>query len=186
MTKLTQGMRDNICTKLLAHALDGRKTEHRKTGTALAIEILQDVLGADYKRLSSIPEGWLPMAGYVQVRIGDTGWNRIECDGMPIPASKSGGWLASYDVTSALGEKVTAYSDEARAIDADRHKMQGEIKAILHSCGTVEKLLETWPDVRPFLHIPAPVKALPMVRIDVLNGKLGLPIEGATEAEKAA
>jgi hypothetical protein len=186
MTKLTNVMRDSICAKLLAHATDARKAEHKEAGTALAIEILQDVLGDSYKRLASAPTGWLPTTTHVEVRVGDMGWNRIECDAMPIPDSKKGGCLQVYDATSKFGEKVMAYGAEARAMVVDRNKMQSEINAILRSCGTVNKLLETWPDVRPFLNIAAPVKALPMVRIDVLNGKLGLPIEGAAQGERAA
>ena len=76
----------------------------------------------------------------------------------------------------AIERDKNVITDEARTLAAS-------IKAVLNSTGSLQKLLETWPEAKPF--IPAgwleqkSTAVVPVEMISKINAAAGLPVEAA-------
>lgn len=73
-----------------------------------------------------------------------------------------------------LGRELEAHFEAIESFDADRRALNTKARAVLNSCATVKKLLETWPEAENWLPEPPKntVAGLPMVMISDLNGTI--------------
>jgi len=73
-----------------------------------------------------------------------------------------------------LGRELEAHFEAIESFDADRRALNTKARAVLYSCATVKKLLETWPEAENWLpELPKnTVAGLPMVMISDLNGTI--------------
>ena len=95
---------------------------------------------------------------------------------IPVPFSVSDG----YPTVARDSVLWPMFEDLQRRIDAfldEREEAEAKTGAILAKFSTVKSLLDTWPELEPF--VPAAAAALPpALPIYEMNKLLGLPVEG--------
>ena len=175
--KLTNRYRDRIRDKLIENHFGDREKALREGYEQLALDIYDDAMGEDVRRMYDLPDGWLPEVEGVKAEIaGD-----VTVINFPDGVTKR----MKNDKTSRWGgceviAKISARSAMAKRYDAlqtEKAQLRAEISGVLHSVTTTKRLVEEWPEiedvVRECCQLPAPCR-LPAVRIDKLTQKLGL------------
>lgn len=144
--RLTNYMRDRIMESLLYKRFDGEKKQLVKDQAEFAVRLYQ-VLFPEWKRMASLPRGWMPESRYFNVRIrGERHRLELKAD-FRFPCDDRERNLqdeALINEFKLLNERVVKHDDDKAAA-----RQQG--RAMLHSVTTVKKLLEVWPEVKPFL-----------------------------------
>lgn len=80
----------------------------------------------------------------------------------------------------AIVQRVHSLSDKLKAIHATRRKEDQRITSILATFGTSQKLLEAWPEMKPYMPPePEPKAQLPAKIFSEINAELGLPVAEA-------
>lgn len=144
--RLTSYMRDRIMESLLHKRFDGEKKQLLKDQFDFAYRVYR-VLFPEWRRMAGLPKGWLPESRYFNVRMRgerhrlelktDT---RFPCDDKERSLQDE----ALIKEFKLLNERIGKHDDDKVAA-----RQQG--RAMLHSVTTVKKLLEVWPEVKPFL-----------------------------------
>lgn len=178
--RLTTGIRESVLRQLLKHRFEKEEQELKATQEQLALDA-HDLLFPDAlrKQLEALPEGFVPTAAYVRVKLGDTHYYRhLE---FPNDIRKR---VRSADHNKVFllepGHPIYARLFELEAKESALKEAKGlarhQAKAVLYSVTTVAKLVSVWPEVTPFVQkfIDAPEPTLPALPIPSLNQMLSL------------
>lgn len=181
MTRLTKHHCATIVARVLETTFRDRKLRLRQRENALAVRLLRHAYGADvFERMAALPVGWL---GTTKSLYFDGGMLRqlnrirfleyttvpheVQCGRNLDPPP---GWIADL---------VDMCSDDAD-IATEETQLSNQIRAVLASFTTVEKLSDGWPE--GYAHLPAETMAptqLPSLRIDDLNARIAAAREAA-------
>lgn len=201
MTRLTNDMRGEIVTALIHHTFDARVATLCDERAAIATSVYDLHYAKDRKAMDALPDGWLPTNDGVRFRAGATEWTLYFCGVlhgrygaysnlacMPsnkrVPQTKrvlerqSGRIVEVFDAQHPIAERVEASAASLDALNEEVNAAKRTAQATLNRFTTVEKLLEEWPEIKPFIPAnkqpQAPVPALPTQH---LNKMFDLPVE---------
>lgn len=197
MTKLTKDMKTATVQALLDHKFKPLTVALAADAATLAEKLHADFFGDDLEKMKRVPKGWLPtsdrsayftydnkgvtlfFSGHVSYRareytnertIFDRYFDKRDKRLLHTTTRHTVEMSVKYTGVSELCKRVFALQDQY--IEAEK-----ELHRTLYPFTQVEKLLEHWPEVQPFVpeYVP-PVKNLPAVQADALNAKFELPV----------
>lgn len=181
--KLTKGIRDDILHKIMKHRFAADEEAVEQQGHALAHKIYLDTFTAeDIKLMSSLPTGWLETDNDFHVQLGSEYVRLVFSEHRRLPADKLRGCWKVYKSNHEFSLEYDTLKDARANLKEAKAVAERQIKAVLESVTTVNKLNEIWPEIAEFTakYKEAPGK-VPMLVPNELNKTLNLPPE-----EKAA
>ena len=192
MTRLHNDMRGNITTAVIKHRFLPEAQSIISDNAALAVEIYEDVYSDDLQRMNELPGGWLPENSSITINSGGethtlwfdgsqrhgSSWLFREVDKQQVELrvlSVKSNKRTSYIAKSPIAKKIDEMNSRVVSFHEQSSRAERETRAMLDKFTTVEKLIEGWPEIEPF--IPAKQKPvnLPAVPTDHLNALLNLP-----------
>lgn len=185
--RLTKRIREEITNAVLKHRFDEVDTALKKQRSELALDCYRARYTAEQLRqIKDMPEGWLPKANYIAVQFeglrkaythlcfnGSISWARTESIYMPMPHKDVDNPML-LGAKHKLTKRYNALEDKQELRDSQYVEVTQSVHTLLTSVQTVKKLVETWPEVEPFIPYVAPKAAVPMVDIKRINEQLGL------------
>ena len=193
MTKLTTNMRDTIVENALKKAgiyakqreyaerrkLWAEKVADESVGGPDAVAILAEANKKVAKIVASLPEQLRtdvtigPSEGWIYASFGGMRTSVREWDGTR-PA-KSGLMLSADHPLTIEFETLEA---ERKELSNRKDKLKYDVRAIISSVTTVNRLTAVWPESVELLPaVAAPKMQLPAVQIEAINAAIGLPSE---------
>ncbi|CAO3459584.1 hypothetical protein [Azospirillum argentinense] len=192
--RLTQQMRDQITNALLLHRFEAERTRLRTVAfeamklarfEALVLLCGSRALAKDWiERMDKAPMGvFAKRSSSFNVTCGGR-YVKIDMGGhelrVPNNIGKDGGIpFFDRDNHPEAYAAIEAYLDDVTRLDKAEKEARAQAEGALKSFGTVDRLLDGWPEVKPF--VPAwafdDKPALPALPLPKLNAAFGLPIE---------
>jgi len=179
MARLTNEIRRQIITKLLDHGFSKRHAALRAEENALALELYNDIYSPEIQaQMQALPAGFLQARSTILCQFGnDCGVLFFKGDAGKRMAEKHVGLVAKvYSVNSHFAMKYAELDFKKKMLSEERIQAKSTADGILYSVHTVEKLLEAWPECKPFVEAvtPMPKPLLPALPIPEINAMLGL------------
>lgn len=198
--KLTKYMRDDIAKRLLSHKFTKDYLAIVEKRKAFAEELYNDIFSAeDRKKMYELPNGWLPEESSISFQIGGgSGYTNIRVNGsfyscelgnimesIPplfkrVPNKRRHGALKVYDTTSSFSIRYTKLENETQDLIKQVRDAQTKVESALASVTTIGKLIQVWPEIKPFtnkwINASAEYK-LPAIPVQDLNETFELPVE---------
>lgn len=200
--RLSLAMRQAIAVRVLAHRFRAEVAALCAQHAKLATDFYNRAYSpAERTRMKRLPEGWLPESGHLQVVIGEhyktldfAGTVRyselavlLEKGGKP-KAMKRRLWAIDvakarrYSVTDPLAIAFDKHANQEKALQEQVQTAKSELLAALNRATTLEGLIKMWPEVKPFVDVAqaSPTTSiLPVIPLETLNAKLGLPVKSS-------
>lgn len=203
--RLTMQMRDTIVTRMLKHRFGKQIADYYKATALFADQIYNDVLSKeDQVSIAFTPEGWLPtdnhlsanfgMSGYTNVYFGGhryAGAEIVNVGGQPpdvykrLPAKLKGRAVKVYDARHPLTNEFDRLNNMRIDLKDQISHTQAITRSAIKHVHTIEKLVEKWPEVTPFVadFLTAEPRLLPTVPTADLNKLLDLPVKETDNGE---
>lgn len=172
-------MKETVVRRLMNHAFEERKKALQAEWYALGDAVYKDLYPEEVlTKMKAMPAEFLPMDDDVRVSFGGDftrvyfGENRLLSYGHLSNAARV------YDSKHPLSVRHDAYHKAKDQLTEEERKAESSAKAILDSVTTLKKLIETWPEVEPFVEDfkqTATGRYLPALPVQDLNARLGLP-----------
>lgn len=196
--RLTKEIREAIAKDLIKHRFEYTVKGVYAERAALADAVYRDIYTKAHRdQIEALPEGMLPSVDEVSVNFG-TSFTHVYFSGYTygdlnkiISADRTssyrrvhyehkGGSVKVYDAT----HKLAIEYERLRGVVGDLVKEVDEARraalAAMASVGTVNRLIEVWPEIEPFAkRFDTERPQLPMIQTDQLNKILDLPVSGA-------
>ena len=174
--RLTESKRSEILAKLLKRKFDAAESKIVEARTALAVEVYNTWFPEDQRKLmADLPDGWLFEGNEIRARFG------LSTVYMLLPRAERfphvhRGDIKSFDARHRLSQRWQMIYASEEKLREEKNSLRAQLRAILNSVSTENKLVEVWPEAKPFLSPGSVPKAnLPAVDIRALNKALGLP-----------
>ena len=197
--RLTNSIRDKIIQDLIDHRFTKEAEELAKKRARFAKKVYNDVY-SEYQRrkMNALPDGWLPVKNSVKVKFGSEIDQCYASGELYLPhisrrqfVEVVKGWLVptcddGYNVIKKQYEHGDSFTKERNALENAKLELRDKIeetyrnaKAAVYSATTVNKLINAWPEVEPFVrkYIKTEGTSIPAIKVEKLNAMLGLPPE---------
>lgn len=189
--KLNKVLRDNIVDRIIAHKFEqaGKDLNQRKSDLGVDLYYMR-YTDAEQKKMNALPEGWLADGNHIKVRIPGRyhqcyyfhNADRIDIS-LRMPYDNS--W--EPEVGHAALDLIEQYEDDKQDHDEKLRSARCDATALLGSVTTVKRAIEIWPAAETFILDAVGVVGqhqksnapLPVVMVESLNEKLGLPPQEA-------
>jgi hypothetical protein len=197
--KLTNDMRDSIIRGIIEDKYRDRMDELTQRFAEFSNRMYAKCFSnTTIKKINDLPKGWLPeendflveIAGQV-IQLTFDGYfarqrtalnqsNSIDWDQRPtkrFPTNKTRGVIKTFDGGSSVHAEYQQIEYDLEKLNEEVATLKNELRGVLYSCSTSKRLLDTWPEIEPYLkdlHLPIPVSSVPVQTIETLNEKLGL------------
>ncbi len=179
---ITQMKRAAIADRLIDHFKAPRTAELDARALDLAKRIRAFILADQANLFLSLPDTWFIHTNNVYV-YGDDDGDYPSGMHLPetlrVPACMDGRSSETMmpKLSDELLDEFKALCDAKEALSNDARVLRGEVKAALYRFTRLDKLIDEWPEVAPFVNRPdIPSKALPAIKFDVLTDRLGLAV----------
>lgn len=186
MTRLTNGIRDGITARAVAHAFDPKAEALAVQGDGLAREAYAYVFPASETALvAKVPENWFRLDQCLRFNVGGyTIRLTLAGDGLPVPYRAKGSDHGGYGCNNLgvipagdLCDRIRAHAQATEDLKKDRQSARRSVQTLLSGVTTIKRLREVWPEGEAFFKpyeevLGAP--GLPAVRVDEVNAALGL------------
>lgn len=201
--KLTKDIRNTICDDLMQRRFSDDYLVLVNNAKDLANKVYNDVFSeTDQKKMDSLPKGWLPSTTALSVKFGGSHIS-LHFDGhikhwisqysiknqyhpnvriksverlVPYKFNSCGVYAKVYDARHQLSDEYTELYNQVIEFHAIAGATRLKLTASLNSVTTDTKLVESWPEVRPFIEklgkVDIPLPAIPTAD---LNAALRLP-----------
>lgn len=189
--RLNKALRDDIIGRIIAHKFEeaGKDLRQRKSDLGTSLYNMR-YTEAEQKKMNALPEGWLVDRNQIKVRIPGRyhqcyyfhNADRIDIS-LCMPYDNS--W--EPEVGHPALDLIEKYEDDKQDHDESLKSARADITALLGSVTTVKKAIEIWPAAETFIMDAIGVVGqrqksnapLPVVMVESLNEKLGLPPQEA-------
>jgi hypothetical protein len=199
--RLTKEIREEITAAMLCHRFGRELSKIVKERAAFAQAVYDDLYkAADRKRISDLPEDWLPSSSTIKFRAG-TDYMELPFNGhfygplnaslpeadraaesgfKPFASKHARTCVAAYDANHKLAIRFAALQSKFKDV-TDRHSAaESQIKVALNKASTTARLIELWPEAAPFCKAyEAAAPSLPSIPTGALNAMLDLPVSEA-------
>lgn len=194
--RLNREMRSEICDALMLHRFEQPLRDLFAKRAELADKLHRDVYKRQLSKMDELPEGWLPTYSGIKVQAGadvyffnfNGVWSvrsgpgtviyavEVASDQRRCPAMDSSYDVKKvYDAGSAMADEITDIVRETQQMEQSISEAQKQVGVTLDQFVTVEKLVEAWPEVTPFIPEKQRPVSLPALPTQQLNDMLGLP-----------
>ncbi|MFH1806866.1 MAG: Nmad5 family putative nucleotide modification protein [Pseudomonadota bacterium] len=183
--RLTNKLRDQILKDLINHKFAAEDAQLFAVENQIGDDIYADFYGpAIIKKMDDMPDGALPRADMARVNIAGFNLNISMSKLRPIFHTDKRGHEVfnagrTYPRDHEIAKRWTALENRRSVLSADKRDAKAQAGAVLYSAGTVKRLLEIWPEVKPFIPAEPPQAQLPVIITADLNKALGLPVDAA-------
>jgi len=176
-TRLTQTIRKEILDAAMknAYLADEKQIDDKMRDLSERIYYAL-VTPEQEKAMNKLPHGFFNLSSAKSARLRETSngsYRYIQlkfAKERRLPAFCSG--YNDIDLTDrALYDAYIEIERQEKALGEKRQKLETEISAVLSSANTVQKLLDVWPEAKPFIpaYVFAPKAALPAIVTGKLN-----------------
>lgn len=199
--RLTNSIRDRIMTKVLNYKFKKNNFDEVQHDLAsLAQAVYNSVFSEKMlKQMADLPAGWLPKSDYIRVQFGyETPYLYFsgQLYGVPyeitrrldtpapvqktLPSNCVGTILTKFDHSHDLTERYTNITTRMNKLKEEYTDSKNMLRGTLAKFHTTNRLIEAWPEVKPFVieivGKPASTSTALSVPIATLNEKFGLPV----------
>jgi len=198
-TKLTNHSREQICREVLQHRFSAEVEKLIADRAAFADRVYNDVFSKSAReKMAALPDGWLPEESNIGVQFGSgSSFERLSFDGSFYGELRNAvkddgaekeavhrripyrlrGCAKAYEPDHKLSVAFDALEARMKDLKKQFYEARATVNSALLNVTTLNKLVETWPEVAPFIarFNAAPVK-LPAIPTDQLNKLLDLPV----------
>ena len=153
-TRLTNSLRYKIHNALMERAYVERKEEIARMEHALGMAVYNDKYPSDSQALMrKLPDTFFDQSSVITAAFNNAYYHLSVQEPIPLGYfhARSRCALNNYPEDHALTEVFKAFRTTKEEYEKDRDRLAAESSAILQSCSTVKKLIETWPDIIPVL-----------------------------------
>lgn len=198
MTRLTNDMRADIVSALMTHKFDDEVSVLCDERAGIALAVYEHHYAGTLERMDKLPKGWLQTEGVVRFRAA--GYNHQynfsgRIFGRPqtlssfisnkrenVEKRQQAQWvgrtLQTYEATHDIAVRVEKHEAAAAALAERVTQARAQATATLDRFTTVEKLIDAWPEIKPFIPAgKAPPPAVPALPTQHLNQMFDLPVE---------
>lgn len=198
MTKLSNTLRSEMARRLVAHRYADELATLQSLNEALFDRTYKhlfpdDVLAAMTLIKQHFPNefsssNWLRVnASGFSITIGGQVQNpHVEVNFKRQPERLVTSGYVWCDITGdeTLAEDIKAFALRRNSFDGDCITAYHEALAVLATISTTKALAKAWPEALPVIGdlIPAADRTVPVVQVDTINAKFGLPPEDAEAA----
>lgn len=183
--RLTQGHRDIIVRRAVADTLAKRKAALERREHALFDRLLRNYLGKHRAAFQSLPPRFCQSTNYVATNAGGLTIRVHRADAVPAPERFGNGYSIPAELTFEAGTRMCRdlqkMAEQREDLKSDERALEREIAAVVNRFTTLRKLLETWPQARPYVPeaLLQDTKAnLPAVPVDQLNARMAAARKG--------
>lgn len=191
--RLTKDMKTEIVDALLAHKFKPLVAELAKEVATFAVAAHAAHFGDRLARMNALPKGWLHETDVMNSARYEDNYYSIYYNGQIVLRYSSAAThfvFTKYKVeggkkylrhlsseTSVKPKNAGPLLDKVITLQKEYDEMRSQLNSTLYPFNNADKLIEHWPEVKPFVpdYVP-PVKNLPAVQSGELNAKLGLPV----------
>jgi hypothetical protein len=154
-TRLTKELRKEIHNALMERAYTERKEEIVRMEHNLGMRVYNDLYPPQVQeQMKMLPNDFFNQATAMKVAF-DSNYHHISLPEEIALAYKDyrpyGGTVANYPAGHELTDAYIKFKKLEDEYKHDRMRLYSESNAILESCTTVKKLIETWPEIEPIL-----------------------------------
>jgi len=192
-TRLTKNMREEILHSLMERAYVERKEEIARMEHDLGMAVYNDNYPAEAQAImATLPKEYFDRHGIIHAAFNGS-YYRLTIK-KPVPVghhhTRHFGAIANYPGDHELTEYFIRFEKLKEEYEHDRQRLRSESFAILESCGTVKKLVETWSEIAPILQklnislVQTKEAYLPAV-IQDMNDLFRLPPDGEQDDNQA-
>jgi Nucleotide modification associated domain 5 len=174
--RLTIHDRSAITNGLLNHRFDKEEAALKARDTALALAVYNDTYpAATQRKMSGLPKGWLIEMDRISVNFKG---NRVHLH-LPAPRrflnKHEDTHTVVYTARAPRCEEWEALAGDRKKLREDRDALARQIQSTLAAFSNVKRLIEAWPEVRPYLSVLVARPLLPAIPTKTLNTALRLP-----------
>lgn len=210
MTRLTNGLRNEIVAALMNHTIGAEVDALRVRKANLASLVYADAYPNSLREiLEKSPDGHFPSTTTIGARFGATDEHYLTFNGDGLYSadtiwaygtkpdhitkrvlykhhshySSHGIVMTVFDATHPLSALYDELIAERKRLYAKLERGRGAAGEVLLKFTTVEKLIEEWPEIEPFVPkaVVEPKNALVAVDTGTLNELFDLPVDEETE-----
>lgn len=179
--RLTNDLRE----RLIRHRFEEPEGELEAREQRLADRLYNALYtNSERHRMMKLPNGWLKERLDIEVSMPGRGWVVLKFREPLRFQDQTGRCVLSLNTEdhSELIQDLHEYLEAKDMLSRTRQQARRDISAVLKSVHTDKRLLEVWPEVKPFLQEIVPLQPksnLPAVPIQNLNTMLKLKKEAA-------
>lgn len=196
--RLTNEIREEITTAMLRHRFSKEVAKLVALRAKLADRVYRDLYSpADRKKMEALPDGWLPVDDDVQCRFqgsyqrlkfnggiwGDLYFlidKEVEVVNRRLAAKHKSSCAKVYDGGHPIAEAYAEVEGVTKDLTERFKDAKRQIKSALSRATTTTRLIELWPEVRPFCSdYEHAAPSLPAIQTSALNAMLDLPVSEA-------
>lgn len=197
MTRLVNDTRDTILENLLRHKFDPVRPIIAAKQSKIANKLYNMKYSAKVrKQMDELPEGWLPTDNDIAISYEGTvmrfrfngvsftyGYDNkryiYDRDAIDIvrrfPSDEKGQVVFVISNDDHISDDIRDFIKTENEYIDQIAQIQSEIRGLLSTFHTVEKLIEAWPEVKDFIpETTKPAITLPAIPINDINQRLGL------------
>ncbi|MGN6654741.1 MAG: Nmad5 family putative nucleotide modification protein [Rhodanobacter sp.] len=173
-------MRSQITHRLIAHRFDKDEKRLARSANELAMQIYRARYSHHERRdMDALPEGYLPTITSMPVDNRGSYYTLALAAPVRVPFADHGYRVDLSKLKNAeeLTAKVREQFNAENALKEKRVALKQETSAAIAGFGTVSRLVDAWPQVKPFIEqlgYDTDKKALPALIPTELNTRLGL------------
>lgn len=204
MPRLTNDIRGTIVNALMVHKFDSAVEALCVERADIARQVYEHHYKRDLKRMNDLPDGWLLTDGDVKFDASGTirsyyfsgkmygsnwssRWQNEVCD-FPsnsgrvaveyrFRADEHNRTICTFDANHPIAEAVERHEAAGEALAEQIKAARAQATATVGRFTTTEKLIEAWPEIKPFIpEKAAPPPALPALPTQHLNSMFDLPV----------
>lgn len=198
MTKLSNTLRSEMARRLVTHRYADELATLQSLNEALFDRAYKHLFPDDVLAAMTLIKERFPYVfdTSIWLRVNATGFSvtigghvsnsyvRLEFERRPERLVTSG--YVWHDITGdeTLAEDIRAFALRRSSFDTDCSTAYHEALAVLATISTTKALIKAWPEALPVIGdlIPAADRTVPVVQVDTINAKFGLPPEDAKAA----
>lgn len=172
--RLTNGHRDIIIERLCEQCFGKQERELHKAKKDFADKVYEDMYPVALRRLmEKLPKGYLPTTDSIY---GSFGGQRHWLTMSKVRRVANDRLDKHYTASEPLCAEFFELLHQEKNYQDERNTAIRQARAVLNSCTTLKKLIEVWPEVKPFVadfgKKPVTTKALTL-SISELNKHFG-------------
>lgn len=199
MTRLVNAMREGIIERMMAHSFAERIAVLQVEQARLANACYNRYYNpTTRKKIDELPKGWLNGRNYITIVANDSHMSLYFNGDFNRFGSRAGfstfntgldeinrrfpncdhGTMIKFEPGDKLGDEIIDWHRSCEATQTDWYAARKQLNVTLDRFHTVEKLIEEWPEIAPFVDEkdkPAPVTAVALPVAD-LNSIFKLPV----------
>lgn len=168
--RLTNNIRHTILTAVMRDTFTDRevKIDNELVETGL---LCRDKLLGEYRdTILALPQKMV-CTEYTLIVVIDGQRRRLplNLEGLMVPCPSIDCVLDRHD---PLAKRVIEITKKHETLNDEKHILKSEIRQLLASVSTINKLVVIWPEVKPFIPIEAPETKALMVQPQAINRKI--------------